>query len=274
MLNENCPPIDYLRINTSYPNVDFHLHEGFEIYFLISGDINYFVEKTVYSVKYGDLIITNNHEIHKPNFLSNKNYERITLIFDPAYIKPFSALDFDLLHCFINRPRGEQNKITLNDEQRENVLRLFHLFEQLTKTPKAGNDILKLGHLLELLVYINRLFLKSEYSDENKSTPPKLIPILDFIDKNLEGDLSLSAIEKKFFLDKFYINRLFKKCTGSTIHDYIIYKRISMAKKLMSGGFTATESCYKSGFNDYSNFSKMFKKTVGISPKSYKTPQF
>lgn len=264
--------INYLHVQHTQPKVDFHLHEGFEIYFLISGDINYFIEKKVYQIKYGDLIITNNREIHKPNFLSNKLYERITLHFNPTIISFFSSPKFDLLYCFINRPKGEQNKISLNDMQLELILRLFNRFEQLEVKPKDGNEILKLNYLIELLVYINRIFINSSYTDENQNIPQKLIPVLDFIDNNLEGDLSLSALEREFFIDKFYLSRIFKKSTGSTIHDYIIYKRISRSKKLLSEGFTVTESCFKSGFNDYSNFLKMFKKTVGVSPGKYNQP--
>lgn len=266
--------INYLHVQHTQPKVDFHLHEGFEIYFLISGDINYFVEKKVYQIRYGDLIITNNHEIHKPNFLSDKLYDRITLHFKPSITTPFSSPMFDLLYCFTNRSKGEQNKISLNDKQLETILRLFNKIEQLYISPKDGDEILKLNYLIELLVYINRIFINSSYNDENQNIPPKLIPILDFIDNNLEGNLSLSALEKKFFIDKFYLSRIFKKSTGSTIHDYIIYKRISKAKILLSEGFSVTESCYKSGFNDYSNFLRIFKKTVGVSPGKYTLPLY
>ena len=53
-------PIIFSHIQVPNPRVEFHLHEGFEIFFLISGDINYFVEKKIYPLQYGDIIFTNN----------------------------------------------------------------------------------------------------------------------------------------------------------------------------------------------------------------------
>jgi AraC-like DNA-binding protein len=107
--------------------------------------------------------------------------------------------------------------------------------------------------------------------EDHSNIPEKLIPILDYINENLEGDLSLEFLEKRFYINGSYLSRLFKKSTGSTIHEYIIYKRISKAKKLLAEGSSATEAAFMCGFNDFSNFSRLFKRTVGVSLRQYKT---
>lgn len=263
--------IAYTHVKMKTPNVNFHLHEGFEIYFLISGDVNYFVEKKMYPLEYGDLMITNSREIHKPSFQSDKMYERIVLEFNPAIIQPFNSLEFDLLGCFINRPSGEQNKIKMNARQRHDVLELFNKIEQLNNSAYEGYEILKLNYLIELLVYINRMFKKIPQNKENTNIPEKLIPVLDHIEYNMESDLGLDSLESKFYINRFYLSKLFKKSIGSSIHNYILLKRISKAKTLLSDGFSVTDTCTKCGFNDYSNFLKMFKRTVGVSPGKYKS---
>jgi len=53
------------------------------------------------------------------------------------------------------------------------------------------------------------------------------------------------------------------------LHEYIIFKRVARAKKLLMEGKSVTETCHLSGFNDYSNFIRTFKRTVGISPGKY-----
>jgi AraC-like DNA-binding protein len=271
--------IDYENINKNlnfthstimHPHVEFHLHEGFEVYFLISGDVNYFVEKKIYPLKYGDLMITNNQEIHKPSFQSDKLYERICLDFNPLLVQPFNSPNFDLLHCFTNRKNGEQNKITLNAKQLGEVLGLFQKIEAARKNSLEGYEILQLNYLIELLVCINRIFMNVSQESQISNIPEKLAPVFDYIDNNLEGDLALETLEKKFFIDRFYLSKLFKSSTGSNIHSYIIFKRIAKAKTLLSRGFSVTETSAMCGFNDYSNFLRMFKKIVGVSPGIYK----
>lgn len=259
----------HLKMKT--PNIKFHLHEGYEIYFLISGDVNYFVEKKIYPLEYGDLIITNNREIHKPAFQSTKIYERVVLEFNPNIVLPFNSSKFDLLNCFVNRPLGEQNKIKMNSRQIHDCLELFHKIEQSDNTTHDGAEILKLNYLVELLVNINRMFLKIPQKEENTNIPEKLVPILDYIEYNLEGDLSLDCFESKFYINRFYLSKLFKKSLGSNIHNYILFKRISKAKTMLSEGYSVTDTGIKCGFNDYSNFLKMFKRTIGVSPGKYKS---
>lgn len=264
--------INYVHFRTENPPAaDFHLHNRFEIYFFISGNVTYFIEKKVYHLKYGDLLVMNSHEIHKPSFQPGEAYERIVIHFDPSIPRLFNPPGFDLLHCFVNRPIGEQNKINLSKSQIDEVLKMFQRVEKLDKNPHSSSGILKLTYFIELLIFINQVFIENtRYAEEHPSVPEKLAPILDFIDSNLESDLSLKVLEHKFFIDKSYLSRLFKKSTGSNIHEYIIYKRISKAKKLLSEGFSVTDTCMNCGFNDYSNFLRMFKRTVGVSPGEYK----
>lgn len=252
------------------PAMDFHLHERFEIYFFISGNVNYFIDRKVYPLKYGDLLVMNNHEIHKPSFLDDSPYERMVVHFDPSVTQIFQPHHGKLLDCFINRPSGEQNRVSLNEVQTQEIKVLFKRLEKHQDDPSEYGKILKLTSFLELLVYVNRLF-EGPPQEEISHIPEKLAPILNHIDNNLKSDLSLEALEKKFFINASYLSRLFKKCVGSSIHEYIVYKRISKAKELLAKGLDASEICSLCGFNDFSNFSRTFKRTVGITIREFKT---
>jgi YesN/AraC family two-component response regulator len=265
---DDCIRYEHKLFNPNLYNVNFHLHEEFEIYFLISGDVNYFVEKSMYPLKYGDLMITNNQEIHKPAFRNDTLYERITLQFAPHIVRAFNSPRLDLLNCFLNKPKGQQNKISLRPSQTKEILRLFHQMENLKND--AGYEILKLNYLVEILVLINIVFTDVNRSDSVSTMPDLLISLMDYIDMNLDKDLTLESLSKKFYVDRFYMGRIFKKNIGSNIHEYILFKRISKAKEFLSEGYNVTDTCERCGFNDYSNFLKMFKRTVGISPGKYK----
>jgi AraC-like DNA-binding protein len=266
----------YSHRRTDNPSrMDFHLHERFEIYFFISGEVDYFIEKKMYPLRYGDLLIMNSRELHKPTFLSNATYENIVVHFYPAVSEALGHLSsYPLLDCYTNRPLGEHNLIRLKPQQLDEALSLFHKIEQLPKDSQEEESGLLLSvYMVELLMLINRAFRSnlSPSPQESLSTGvnEKLAQVLDFIDTHLEEDLSLETLERHFFMNRYYLSRLFRRSTGSTIHEYILLKRIARAKKLLQDGRNVTDTCQQSGFNDYSNFIRMFKRFVGVPPGQY-----
>jgi AraC-like DNA-binding protein len=76
-------------------------------------------------------------------------------------------------------------------------------------------------------------------------SPAALIPIPDYIDSHPAADLTLETLGRRFYMNQSYLSRLFKKGTGSNIHEFIIYKRISQAKKLPGGGGKIKEANLK-----------------------------
>jgi AraC-like DNA-binding protein len=252
-------------------DMSFHFQDQFEIYYYISGDVNYFIEKNVYQLKHGDLFVVNSSEIHKATFRSGDAYERIVILFDPELIHSLETRgSLHLLDCFINRPKGEQNKINPNKHQREDIMSIFSRFDLANLAMDESADYLRLAYLIELLVLINQAVQHGHTADHNQLLPMKLAPIIDFINSNLDCNLSLETLAEKFFINKYYLSGLFKKNTGLNIHEYIIIKRISKAKGLLCENLSISEVCQQSGFGDYSHFIRAFKQYVGISPGQYK----
>ncbi len=264
----------YLRFNHQRtPNpvaMDFHLHNEFEIYFFIAGNVRYFIEKNVYPLRSGDILLMNNHEIHRPTFGPGV-YERMTLHFDPQLIRAVCPPGVNLLQCFTERSKGEGNQLNLQPSQVEKVYQLLEQIERVELQFGEAAPVLRLTYLIELLAYINKAFASVQPEPpEPVTVPEKLAPVLDYIDANLDGDLTLEALERQLYINRFHLSRVFKQYTGSSIHEYIVYKRISRAKKLLAEGFNVTEACQLAGFRDYSNFIRVFKKATGVAPGKYK----
>jgi AraC-like DNA-binding protein len=166
--------------------------------------------------------------------------------------------------------KGERNKLQLNNVQIDRIMEIFSKLESASKDCSDASNLLKLTYLLELLIFINEAFTNTELHESNQLISKKLVPLLEYIGSNLNDNLSLQSLEEKFFINRYYLSSLFKKDTGVNIHEYIILKRISKAKVLLSEGYSITEVCQMSGFNDYSHFIRAFKLHVGISPGQYK----
>lgn len=58
----------------------------------------------------------------------------------------------------------------------------------------------------------------------------KLFKTLNYINDNLNKDLSIDTIASKFFMSKYYLMRKFKAQTGSSLHSYIVQKDWFMLK--------------------------------------------
>ena len=61
------------------PAVDFHEHEFYEVFFFLSGDVNYIIEGRTYQLRPGDILLTDNRDIHKPDIRPGKPYERFVI---------------------------------------------------------------------------------------------------------------------------------------------------------------------------------------------------
>jgi AraC-like DNA-binding protein len=60
---------------------------------------------------------------------------------------------------------------------------------------------------------------------------------------------------------------LFKKETGCTLGGYVTEKRLWLARSLLRQGVSINEACLRSGFANYANFYRAFKKRYGVSPR-------
>ncbi|MBQ8208289.1 MAG: AraC family transcriptional regulator [Clostridia bacterium] len=106
--------------------------------------------------------------------------------------------------------------------------------------------------------------------DDDMPTNNYVQQIKDYINSNYMNDISVEKIAKQINLTRSYLVRLFKKSTGQTIQEYIVSVRLKAAKLCLENKMSVTEAAYSCGFGDLSNFSKMFKKYLGLSPMKYK----
>lgn len=248
---------------------DFHFHEHYEIYLLLEGEIAYYVEQSRCPMKPGDLILFTDQEIHKAVNLKDTPYTRMVIHIDPLYVWQFCTSQTNLLRCFHQHRPGVNNIISLTPEQLALFQECFHQMEESQVSEEYGADIQGIAALMRLLLMINETFLF--LPDQNPEFySHRLQPVMAYIDSHLAEPITLDSIAQVCSLDKYYLSHLFKRETGSTIFQYILVKRIAMARELLSMGTSVAETCVQSGFGDYANFIRTFKKVTGNSPGHFK----
>lgn len=95
--------------------------------------------------------------------------------------------------------------------------------------------------------------------------------IRQYIQKNLDKDLSLTAISEGINYNSSYVSRLFKQITGINLFEYINSARLEHAKELLTTtNDTSIEIAQKVGFVSSQYFSTVFKKNTGMTPADYR----
>lgn len=258
----------HIITNTPF-HITYHNHDYHEVLYFISGRLKYIIEGTVYNLRPGDILVTHNKEMHKPIIDASKPYERYVLWIHPKFIEELSDHLVDLSTTFENASQSNIHVLRPACYMQTLISNSFSNLERATVDNKFGNSLLQKSYLTELLIYLNRVSLENLY--EKESTPvydPRINEIIKYINDNLHEEISLDDIAEKFYLSKYHLCRLFKKNVEMTIYQYIMKKRLIIAKSLLISGSSVQTAFISSGFSDYSNFVKSFKKEFGVLPKN------
>ncbi len=97
--------------------------------------------------------------------------------------------------------------------------------------------------------------------------------VLDFIEKNLDADLSLEYLSEKAHYSPYHFHRVFLTVVNERLNEYINRKRIERIASilLVEPTIPLKDLAYKYGFNSDTSFSRAFKKYYGVSPTTFKS---
>jgi len=95
--------------------------------------------------------------------------------------------------------------------------------------------------------------------------------VIDYIEENLDGDLSLEAMAAEVDISPIYLARAFKAAVGQSPHRYVLSRRVERAKELLRNTeLPVVDVALSSGFSSQSHLSYWFQRYVGVSPAAYR----
>lgn len=95
--------------------------------------------------------------------------------------------------------------------------------------------------------------------------------VYNYINQHFKKDLQLAEVAAVANMSPSAFSHYFKKCSNKSFIHFLVEKRVSFAcKLLLETECTVREICFESGFNNLSNFNRLFKKYKGVTPKAYR----
>lgn len=136
---------------------------------------------------------------------------------------------------------------------------LFTRLERLTAEPSVAEYRL-CGELMRLYAAL--------FTTET-GLNPHVQKVENFIRSSYMRHIRVEEIAAQLNLDRRYLSRLFKEHKGCTLQAFLIGVRMEEAERLLREGCSVSDAARLSGYEDISNFTKMFKKQFGIAPAAY-----
>ena len=241
--------------------VPLHHHDFYEVYYFLSGKVDYLVEGRTYTLLPEDVLLISPMELHRPAVAPDRAYERIVLWIDPAYLDSVSGGDDAPRRIFgtgRNLYHGGHTEIGA----------LMRRLARESASDQPGSALSARGLFLQLMAELVRLSAADEASPAPRDDDSLVDRVLAYIGEHYPEPLDLDSLSSVFYVDKYHLSHLFSRSMGVSVYRYVILKRLQHARQMLSEGLSPGEACRSCGFQDYANFYRAFRSVYGIGPQA------
>ena len=253
----------------TYP---IHNHEVYELNFVerapgvrrIVGDSNEVIGE------YDLVLITSPDLEHvwEQNTCTSEDIREVTVHFD---------IDFES-SIFARNPFNSMKKMMLEAQKglafpMEAIIRVYQMLDTLSSIKDGYYAFTQFMTILyELSKYEGRPLASSSYAKvEISSDSRRVQKVRGFIDQNYRDEIRLPQVAEIAGMSPSAFSRFFKLHTGRNLSDYVIDLRLGYASRLLvDSSRSVAEIGYTCGFNNLSNFNRIFKKRKGCSPTEFR----
>jgi AraC-like DNA-binding protein len=262
---------DRRKSEFTYP---LHSHSEFEINYLENAEgVRRIVGDSVEVIGRYDLTLIAGEELEhvwEQHQCTSKNIREITIQFS-------KELFFDNL---IHKNQFSSIRQMLNNAQKginfpmEAIMKVYPMLDTLSAEKSGFYAVIRLLTILyELSLCDNyRTLASSSFAHIEENTDSRRVRrVYEYINQHYREEIRLEDLAGVVGMTPVALSRFFKLRTGKTVSDHIIDIRLGNATRLLVDTTNSIgEICYDCGFNNLSNFNRIFKKRKGCSPKEFR----
>ena len=241
---------------------ELHVHDRCELFYLATGIGYYETEGTRYKFTPGMILLMRPGESHRAVRFDESPYARLSIHFNPSVVDSFDK-DRLLLRPFYDRTMGTRNYYSPEMLEDTNIFEYFEKMSTNCGSQKA-QCIQVLSFLPAVLSELSKIFDQNTAPSIDQNN--LIHDILDYINRNLATPLSVELLCDKFFITRSQLYRLFKKTTKINTWEYIVLKRLVLARSMINDGIASSDAAKACGFKDYSSFYRAYAAKYGEPP--------
>lgn len=240
-----------------------HSHGHYEIYFLLSGERDFFIDNSLFTLGENTVVVIPPFTMHKTE---GGEFERVNVNVSEDY---FSESEAELLSHLASRRiiRLSPHRAQL---MRDRLNELSICFSSSGRFKKTVLHSLMMSVLCLLLDEVGSSVERAE-SVATKKVPDTLLKIIRFLSESYGEKITLESVAGKFFISKSYVAKLFATHARTSFNDYLTKLRMNKAKELLSlSNKSVEEISFLTGFSSANYFGLVFKRETGLSPLAYR----
>ncbi len=251
--------------------VDAHLHNFYELHYILEGSATLFVNGRTAVINKNDLIFINKNNLHY-TLSHSEDLKFVSLSFDVIKNSNPSTSPLDYIKIKKYLLSASDFLITSNE-----IFKNIFCDIYLERNADLIDAKIHQSTLLLFFAFINVLVDKTTLLEEeiplesSKKYKDEIIKIDKYISEHYMENISIKGLAKKFYLSERQMARIFNDLVGESFHKSLLRQRMNVAiTHIKNSDVPLTEIPYICGFNSYSGFFIAFKKYFGCSPNEYK----
>jgi len=249
----------------------FHTSNTYMMICFIHGTGNIKVEGNAYDIHEGDLVLLNPQDLFLCTVDDAVYHERMVLYFQEDILRGTPYDSKDLFRPFLAAPVGVGNHLSATSIE---YLGIRTDFEELLQAfQNTNNTFLTFAKAITILAKLNMITPTIITPHPGNEANKRIADVLHYLNNHYAEDIHIAQIADAFSLNKSYLAHQFKAHVGMSLWNYVILKRLHAFNELIRNGSFIEDACWQVGFQNYSNFFRLYKKHMGITPMQFKKQQ-
>ncbi len=271
MLSSNNEYDAFDGITDEWTSFGLHIHDFFEFYISFNGMPYYVMDEIVFPLQTCTLIIIPPFYLHGPvSSHSPKDYDRSWIYVRPPLLQTIGMGLPNLSEIFKNYVKEGKYYFYIDRETGDTLRNYIKQIQTCMNSRSPVDQWQNRITIAQFLAMVHEIASKSQVTSSPIVLNSTIQSVLNYINNHFTTAITLADISKEFNISTSYLSRSFSAYTGWSIYDYVLYRRIMLAKEMIVAGKSFTEISFECGFNDYSCFLRAFTKVVKQTPRDYK----